>query len=245
MSTSSQAEWDELARWWLGEVDTDPMYRDEVYPQVYRLLGDVAGTVLDAGCGEGQGMRLYDGEVIGCDQANTLLSRARSAGPVVQARLPDLSWVRSDAFAAAYSVFVIDLVPDAAGLFAEVGRVVRPGGVFVVLVNHPVFTAPGAGPFLDDDGETLWRWGEYFEEGTQREPAGDGVVTFYHRSMSRLLSVAANAGWVLEMMEERGVSPAVVGRHPGYAGQEPIPRTLAVRWRRGLDSRSDGSLPMQ
>lgn len=233
MSTLSGAEWDEVAGWWIGEVDTDPMYRDEVYPLVFGLLGHVDGPVLDAGCGEGQGMRLYQGKAIGCDQADALLSRARTAGPVVQCRLPGLGWARSAAFAAAYSVFVLDLVADAAGFFAEVARVVRQGGALVALVNHPVFTAPGAGPFLDDDGETLWRWGAYFEDGTQQEPAGSGVVTFHHRPLGRLLSVAASAGWALEAMEERGLSAAVVERHPGYAGQEPVPRTLAVRWRRG------------
>ena len=232
MSDAGLADWDDLAAWWMAEVDTDPMYADDVYPLVFGLLGEVDGSVLDVGCGEGQGMRLHGGDVVGCDLSGSLLARARRAGPVVRCRLPGLEWARSDAFAAAFSVFVLDLVPDMNGFFAEVGRVVESGGALVVLVNHPIFTAPGAGPLLDDEGETLWRWGRYFDVGTEREPAGDGFVTFHHRPMGRLLNVAASAGWILEAIEEHGLSPAAIEREPAYSGQETIPRMLAARWRR-------------
>jgi hypothetical protein len=85
---------------------------------------------------------------------------------------------------------------------------------------------------VDLDGEVLWRWGSYLVDGSSVQPAGDGRVVFHHRSMARLLSAAAASGWALQELEEAALGPAAIVREPGYAGQEGIPRFLAVRWLR-------------
>jgi len=226
------AGWDAIADWWLGEVADDPCYREQVLPLLGRLLGDAAGPVLDLGCGEGQGMRYLGGDVLGCDLSARLLRRARRAGPVVRCRLPDLSWLVDGAVAAAYSVFVLDLLADLDGFFREAARVTRRGGPLVVVVNHPAFTPHDAGPIVDLDGEVLWRWGRYLAEGTSLQPAGSRRVRFHHRPLGRILTGAAAAGWCLEELEEQALGPAVIAREPGYHGQEGIPRILGVRWRR-------------
>lgn len=224
--------WDEIAQWWIGEVAGDPVYAEDVLPMLDRLLGRPEGVVLDLGCGEGQGMRRVGGRVVGCDLSATLLRRAAGAGPVVRCRLPDLSWLRDGIVDAAYSVYVLDLVADLVDFFVQAARVVRPGGVLVVVVNHPFFTAPGGAPFLDGDGEVLWRWGRYLEPGSSREPAGGREVTFHHRSLADLLTAASAAGWDLERLEERGLGPGAIAREPAYRGQGELPRILGARWRR-------------
>ena len=50
--------------------------------------------------------------------------------------------------------------------------------------------------------------------------------------MGSLLNVAANAGWSLERVEERGLSPEAVAHDPGLVGQEHLPRPLGLRWGR-------------
>ena len=101
-----------------------------------------------------------------------------------------------------------------------------------VVINHPVWTAPMSSPMEDSSGETLWRPGVYFGRGHSDEPAGRKTVRFYHRTMADLLNAASAAGWDLERLEERGISPAQVERYPDYAGQEHIPRLLGTTWRR-------------
>lgn len=88
---------------------------------------------------------------------------------------------------------------------------------------------------LDIDDEILWRWGSYFTQGSSTEPAGEDVVEFFHRPMDALLTSAADRGWMLERMVERGLSDEAVARMPSYKGQESIPRLLGVRWRRALE----------
>ena len=78
----------------------------------------------------------------------------------------------------AYAVLVVEHLADHRGFFSETTRVVRPGGVLVVVTNHPVWTAPDSSPITDSDGEVLWRPGECFSSGTVDVAAGGGIVTF-------------------------------------------------------------------
>jgi len=230
--------WDDaVADWWVTEVSTDPVYAEEVVPLAVELLDPLPGLrYLDLGCGEGEVMRAVAGRgarVVGCDLSERLARRAAAAGPVTVCRLPDLGWVRPGALDGAVAVLVMEHLPDSAALFAAAAAAVGAGGVLVVVANHPAYTAPGSGPLVDpDDGEVLWRWGPYMEEGTSTEPAGEGTVTFHHRSLGRLLSQAAAAGWCLERLVEHGVGEKRAAADPLLAAQRQIPRMLAARWRR-------------
>lgn len=224
--------WDDLADWWCAEVLNDQAHASDVRPILVELLRKERGVTMDLGCGEGQGMRLVGTGVFGCDLSIELLKRAATSGPVVQARLPDLSWLRDGSLDVAYSVHLLDLIEDHAGFFREVARVVRPGGSLVIVINHPVYTAPGSAPIADADGEILWRWGSYFGTGSSLEPAGAREVEFFHRPMAELLNSAAAHDWMLDVVIERGLGAETVQRIPSYEGQEHIPRLLGVRWRR-------------
>ncbi len=222
--------WDAIAQWWVGEVRDDPAYSDDVHPLLDDLVSGTSGPAIDLGCGEGQGMRFVGHPVVGTDLSIRLLVEASRTAPVVQARLPDMAWVRPNSFNLAYSVYLVDLIADHRTFFAETARIVRPGGHLVVVVNHPVYTAPGSAPLLDTDGETLWRWGRYFVEGSAPEPAGHATIEFHHRPVAELLTAAAAAGWSLEVMMERGLSSRTIARFPEYVGQENIPRLAGFKW---------------
>ena len=55
-------------------------------------------------------------------------------------------------------------------------------------------------------------------------------MVFHHRSIARLLTTAATAGWALQAVEERALGAAAIERDPGYVGQEGIPRFFGARW---------------
>ena len=230
--------WDEeTAEWWVGEVSSDPAYREVVVPLLVDVLEPAAGMqCLDLGCGEGGVMRALAQRgvrPIGCDAAPALAERASSAGPVVVARLPDLSWLAAASLDAAYAVLVLEHLADHAALFEAAARVVRPGGALAVVSNHPAFTAPESAPVLDpEDGEVLWRWGGYLGGGASEVPAGGGTIVFHHRSMGDLLGAAAAAGWCLERLVEVGVGEHLAESDPLLALQRDIPRLAGLRWRR-------------
>lgn len=209
--------------WWIGELAGDPSYEQLVTPLLIDVLAPQAEKLyLDLGCGEGRVMRAITAlgsQVVGIDANERLAAMTR---PSVLAMLPGIP-VRDDSVDGAFCVLTLEHVADHEGVFVETARVTREGGVFGLVMNHPVWTAPDSTPIEDTDGEILWRPGEYFSDGSSRQPAGDGSVVFHHRTMASLLEAAASAGWSLERMEERP--------HHDLPGQEGIPRLLACRWR--------------
>lgn len=228
---------DDLAAWWMGEVGADPAYEEEVVPLALGLIAPRPDARwLDLGCGEGRMMRALaaaGAAAVGCDASETLAGAAAPSGPVVVARLPGLDWLRDGAVDGAFAVLVLEHLEALGPLLEGCARVVRPGGALVVVANHPVMTAVGSAPVFDpEDGEILWRWGDYFGGGTTAEPAGEGEVVFHHRSLAAYLTAAAAAGWRLDRVEERGVGPARAGRDPLLALQAGVPRLLGLRWSR-------------
>ncbi|MEX0698350.1 MAG: class I SAM-dependent methyltransferase [Acidimicrobiia bacterium] len=228
--------WPALGAWWLEELSGDPAYEEEVYPWLLDLLAPVDGDlILDIGCGDGRLMAKLSGtgaSVIGCDFNRLLLTKASAVGPVVNAKLPQLTWVRQGSFDKALVGLVLEHLPDERDFFHEAAAAVRRDGVMAIVINHPVWTAPKSSPMEDSSGETLWRPGVYFGRGYSDEPAGRQTVRFYHRTIADLLNAASDAGWDLERLEEKGISAAQVERYPEYAGQEHIPRLLGAKWRR-------------
>ena len=216
--------WSDLSDWWLTEIADDPTYETVVTPLLLDILNPVAGaSYVDLGSGEGRlmGEMLSTGAVVLGVELSESLAKMTPARAVV-AELPQIP-LRTDSFAGAFAVLVLEHLQDHACFFSETARVVRSEGVLALVINHPIWTAPDSTPITDTDGELLWRPGEYFSTGKTEIPAGNGTVTFHHRTMASLLNSAAEAGWSLEHMIERP--------HHELEDQAGVPRLLACRWR--------------
>lgn len=220
--------WPELHSWWTRELEGDPAYETVVTPLLFDVLDvDPEQLYLDLGCGEGRLMRRLGAKgagVVGVDIAESLALLAADEGPVVVAELPSLGFFLDSVVDAAYCVLVLEHLADEERFFAETARVVRSSGTLSLVINHPSWTAPDSTPITDDDGEVLWRPGEYFSRGSSQIPAGEGAsITFHHRSMAQLLNAASHAGWCLVRMVEQP--------HHDLEDQSGIPRLLACQWR--------------
>jgi SAM-dependent methyltransferase len=215
--------WASITEWWLAELAIDSAYEEVVTPMLLEVLEPARGAIyVDIGCGEGRVMRVVTelGAVVhGLDINPDLAARALPAMVADLLTIP----VRDDAYDGVYSALTLEHVADHERFFAEAARVTKPGGVLAVVINHPVWTAPGSTPISDADGEVLWRPGDYFSDGSSEVPAGESTVVFHHRSMADLLNAASAAGWSLEHMIERP--------HHEFEDQAGIPRLLACRWR--------------
>ncbi len=227
-------EWTDLARWWHEEVADDPAFSTDIAPLLRGVMPERDGVWLDAGCGEGRVARLLGGGIIGCDLSATLLHTAAATHPVVRCRLPDLGWLREGALGGVYVVLSLEHIADLAGFFAATHRAVRSGGSLVVVANHPAFTAEGSGPIVDlTDGEVLWRWGPYFQSApVVTDIVAGRSVTFHHRPLGELLTAGAAAGWSLQILDERPLSPESLSGRPDEQPAANLPRLIGVRWQK-------------
>jgi SAM-dependent methyltransferase len=234
--------WDAHAGWWQEQftAGVDPEYTEQILPLVAEHLPR-DGILLDVGCGEGQLARPAAAaglRVVGIDPsvAQAAEARRRGGGPVYAIGSATAVPLRDASVDAAVACLVFEHIPDVDAALAEVARVVRPGGRFLFLLNHPLLQTPDSGWIDDqflDPPEQYWRVGPYLPEAETVEQVERGVfITFHHRPLSRYLNTAIRAGFDLEHMEEPAPPPGFLARAPEYSEAATIPRLLFLRFRR-------------
>jgi SAM-dependent methyltransferase len=234
----SDPGWERNAEWWQREFTegADPEYVEQILPLAEAWLAD-AQRVLDIGTGEGQiARRLREvgvPEVVGIDPTDhQVREAARRAGGVRYARGDGVALpFEAESFDGAVACLVFEHLDDLDLAIDEVARVLRPGGRFVLFINHPLLQTPGSGWIDDqilDPPEQYWRIGPYLVEGSVVEQVEKGVfIRFVHRPLGRYLNAMADAGLVLERMLEPAPPPGFLATAPEYGGAASIPR-LAV-----------------
>ena len=126
---------------------------------------------------------------------------------------------------------------------AEVGRVLGPGGRFLLLLNHPLLQTPSSG-WIDDTilEEQYWRIGPYLVEDTRPEEVEKDVwIPFIHRPLSRYINAMVDAGMFVTRMEEPAPPPdSWAGRRS--TGMRPPSHVCWSSGRRSCGSRLPASL---
>lgn len=235
--------WEQHAEWWQREFTegADPEYTEQILPLVADHLRGVE-TLVDLGCGDGQVARVAAStgvrRVVGIDPARAQVgvARTRAGGPrYVQGGATAVP-VATASVDAVVACLVIEHVADLDAALGEVARILRPGGRFLFLLNHPLLQTPGSGWIDDqvlDPPEQYWRVGPYLDEAVTTEQVERGVfIEFHHRPLSRYLNTARRSGLALEHMEEPPPPPGFLARAEEYAAASSIPRLLFLRFGR-------------
>ena len=235
------AEWSNpaLSEWWQREFTdgVDPEYTEQILPLI---LDELRGfeLILDVGTGEGQVARALTeagSRVIGIDPfpAQTDEAERRGGGPryaLAGAAAIPLADASVDAVVACLVFEHIDDVDEA---IAEVARVLRPGGRFLFLLNHPLLQTPGSGWIDDqilDPPEQYWRIGPYLiEQATVEQVQRDVWVRFVHRPLSRYLNTLIAHGLTLAFMHEPAPPAGFLAQAPDFVDAATVPRLLALR----------------
>jgi SAM-dependent methyltransferase len=233
--------WEAHAEWWQREFTdgVDPEYTEQILPLIAQHL-PMGGRLLDVGCGEGQVARmaaqLHDMDVVGIDPAMSQVSVAteRGGGPrYVQGSAADVP-IADASMDAAVACLVFEHIEALDAALAEVARVLRPGGRFLFLLNHPLLQTPGSGWIDDqmlDPPEQYWRIGAYLVEGDTVEQVERGVfIRFFHRPLSRYLNTASELGLQLVRIDEPAPPQGFLDRAPEYLEAASIPRLLFLRF---------------
>ncbi|HMC39639.1 MAG TPA: class I SAM-dependent methyltransferase [Acidimicrobiales bacterium] len=231
--------WEEHAGWWQAGFTegADAEYEEQILPLIGAQL-EGATRVLDVGCGEGQVGRLAAGLaatrlVVGVDPTAAQAQEAkRRGGGVLVGRSDAAALPFSDrSFDAVVACLVFEHIEAVDEAIAEVGRVLRPGGRFLFLLNHPLLQTPGSG-WIDDTilEEQYWRIGPYLvEDRCIEEVEKDVWIPFIHRPLSRYVNAMVAAGLYVTRMDEPAPPPGFLARAAEYRDAATIPRLLALR----------------
>ncbi|MEQ8842665.1 MAG: class I SAM-dependent methyltransferase [Acidimicrobiales bacterium] len=244
----TEPKWDEHADWWQREFTdgVDPEYVEQIIPLAREHLAGF-GRVLDVGTGEGQIARALaaDGaEVVGLDPTTSQIRMAidRSGGPAYSLAGADGLPIRDASVDAVVVCLVFEHVDGLDEALAEVARVLRPGGRFVLFLNHPLLQTPDSGMIVDhmiEPPETYWRIGAYLREAVTVEEVQKGVfVRFVHRPLSRYVNGMLRAGIDLVEMVEPAPPPGFLAKAPEYEEDVVVttPRLLCLVGDRRADA---------
>ena len=94
---------------------------------------------------------------------------------------------------------MLHYVEDLDAVYRRIHRTLRSGGVFLMNIEHPTFTA-GVGQQFSPDG--AWPVDNYFYPGERQTTFLGYAVQKQHHTLTQILMGLLNAGFMLEAVEE-------------------------------------------
>ncbi len=230
--------YDAIAERYTELLATDGVPHDTAIPVLLDLLGPLAGRrVLDLACGTGRlSRRLAEAgadAVVAVDLSRELLRHAVDTEwqqPRAITYLHDdaqtLGSVGDASLDAVACCLALADIADLDAVYRAVWRVLRSGGVFAWVVNHPAAPVSGGNGKLHPlpipyHEATCWRSGN--PESVR------SLVPTWHRPLAAYVNRALAVGFVLAPpapLREVPAPPQVLARHPLY---RHLPYLLAVR----------------
>jgi SAM-dependent methyltransferase len=185
-------------------------------PAIRALVPPLAGgRALDAGCGPGTNIQwLLDqgaAAVVGMDVSPNMIAIAqRQAGLQATLHVADLSqpldFLADASFDLVFSSLVVHYLPDQTPVFAELARVLRPGGCFVFSTHHPQSDYEHHPGNYFETVQVTEAWRNFGPEPIE--------MTFYRRPLSATTEALAQAGFVIERLTEARVVPEFQAINP-------------------------------
>lgn len=205
-------------------------------PALRALLPAVGGwDVIDLGCGDGALSRELAGEgaasVLGVDPSARMLELAGARTSDARVRFErgfaeDLQ-LPGGCVDLVVSSLALHYVADLPGLLVRVASWLRPTGVFLASMEHPVMTAAGG-----RSCEHGWVVAGYADEGVRHTRWYVDDVVKYHRTTATIVTAVLAAGLVVTGLVEPAPPAAAVDGRPDLLVHRQRPPLLLVRAQR-------------
>ena len=214
----AQTSWGNVAEWYDTHLETSPdSYQAKVIaPNLSRLLALKPNMhVLDLACGQGFFTRKWKAEgarVVGADISEELITAAKKHSPNIEFHATPahkLGFAKDNSFDVVTIVLAIQNIENMTEVFAEVHRVLKKGGRFVLVLNHPAFRIPKRSSWGWDAkaGMQYRRIDGYLSSkkvSIDMQPSKSGVVhtISYHRPLQEFFKVSSKTGFMVSKLEE-------------------------------------------
>ena len=209
--------------------------------QLQPLFPAMEGSrVLDLGCGYGwhckYAVEQGAAEALGLDLSEKMIAeaRARNADPRIRY---EVCGIAEYSYPAGYYDLVVSnlalhYLADLDDIYRKVFSTLRPGGVFLFNIEHPVFTAGVREDWVRDaEGRPVcWPVDNYYYPGERTTLFLGQEVKKQHHTLTQILMGLLHSGFVLEAVEEAEPSSEMLDL-PGMRDELRRPMMLLVRAR--------------
>ena len=191
------------------------------------VLGSVAGKdILEIACGGGQSAAYLaerGARVTGLDFSSGQLDHARAFARsknveirLIESNVEDLSMLEDARFDIAFSAYALGFVEHVREAFREIGRVLRPGGLFAFSWASPMYG------ITEDGGLGITR--SYFDRSPFIDTDEDGTEVAFHRTYGDWHRDLTDAGFVVTEILE----PEPVPTESTYADIFPLAKIRMI-----------------
>ena len=217
MDKKNDTSWGGVASWYDDYLKDEDTYQAKVIaPNLMRMLNLKEGErVLDVACGQGYFTRLAlkdAKDVAGADISKELVAKARAQTPGATfyvAPAANLNFAKDDTYDAALCVLALQNIEDLQATFKEVRRVLKPGGRFVFVLNHPAFRVLKRSSWgFDEEAKIQYRRVDGYLSSAKisvdMHPgrARSAKTISYHRSLQDFFKAMSSAGLAAARLEE-------------------------------------------
>lgn len=215
-----KTSWNPIAKGYSEYLEGgDTVQRTIVFPGAKRLLEAVKGErVIDIACGEGSFAALIakDGVLVnGIDIASDLVRRAQEKkirGAQFQtANAKEFArYFRDVKFDGAVCILALQNIDNLNAVVQEATRVLKPGGRFVFVLNHPSFRIPRQTSWVFDEKRKLMQRSidaylspnEIPIVANPSRGQRSSITYSYHRPLQDYITTLAKHGFAVDGMEE-------------------------------------------
>lgn len=207
--------------------------------QLKSLFPSLQGkAVLDLGCGYGWhcSFAAKQGaiQVLGIDLSRRMIAEAkkRNAEKQIEYRVCGIEEYEypENMWDCVVSNLALHYIENVEKVFEKIHRTLRPDGVFIFNIEHPVFTA-GVGQdwiYTESGNPQYWPIDHYFIPGERSTHFLGCDVVKQHHTLTQILMGLLNNGFALEAVEE-AVPPQEMMDIPGMKDELRRPMMLLVK----------------
>lgn len=207
--------------------------------QFKALFPDLGGkSVLDLGCGYGwhcnYAVECGAKQVLGIDLSEKMIREAneKNADPKITYRVCGLDEYDYPAnfYDCVISNLVLHYIADTDSILKKIYSTLKPGGVFLLNIEHPVFTAGVNQDWIygSDGKPQYWPVNDYFYPGEKVTRFLGKTVIKQHHTLTQILMGLIKAGFRLEVVEE-AMPSADSMEIPGMSDEMRRPMMLLIR----------------
>ena len=211
--------WGNVADWYDGAVERAGSYqKDLILPNLIRLVSANSGEkIIDIACGQGffsRELAKIGVSVTAVDVSPELIKIAKERSRDFKinyfvASADKLARFQTGSFDKAIMVLAIQDIENLSGVLSEASRVLKSGGEFFIVINHPTFRIPKRTAWFYDDKRKIQSRmvDEYMSEARIKMEVHPGMknsesTTYFHRPLQTYFKAFQKTGFVVSRLEE-------------------------------------------